>query len=670
MFRFLRYFSIASLVSVVAAAVILGVLYRQIATSHLLELGESNNVALTQTFANLIWPQFRSFADASGQLDADALRRHPDVARLHQSVLDAIRNTQTVKVKLYQLDGRTLFSTEVTQIGADYSGKPGFISARQGRVTSDLSHRGTFSAFHGEIVNRDVLSSYVALRRDAAAPIEGVFEVYTDVTDLLESIDKQGRLVTLSVVAVLTVLYGVLFFVARHADGVIKGQYEKIRHQATHDLLTGLPNRVLFHDILAHVIARAQRTGKLMAVMVLGLDDFKKINDTFGHEYGDILLKETARRLTAALRKDDLISRDDDLISHQGGDEFTVLLQGVSVVQSIIYVAERILAAVSEPFIADGHEMHVTASIGITVFPFDDTDSGHLLRNANTAMYRAKDAGKNNFQFYTSEMNALIQERMEIENGLRHALQRNELVLHYQPQVDIGSGKIIAVEALLRWPHPEKGLIPPDKFIPVAEESGLIVPIGEWVLRTACKQSKAWQDAGLPHIRMAVNLSARQFRQPQLAVIVDKAMADAGLDPHSDNLELEVTESYIMKDLEATIATLNKLHEMGVRLSIDDFGTGYSSLSYLKHFPIQTLKIDQSFIRDIAIDPDDAVIAATVIALGHSLKLNIIAEGVETAEQLAFLREMKCDEMQGHYFSRPIPSEELERLLREDRRLI
>ena len=302
-------------------------------------------------------------------------------------------------------------------------------------------------------------------------------------------------------------------------------------------------------------------------------------------------------------------------------------------------------------------------------FPFDDTDIEHLLRNADTAMYRAKEAGKNNFQFYAAEMNTLIRERVEIENGLRHALERSELRLHYQPQVDIETGKIIAVEALVRWAHPEKGLIQPDRFIHVAEESGLIISIGEWVLRSACVQSKAWQDAGLPHIRMAVNLSARQFRESRVVAVVAKAMEDAGLALHSDNLELELTESMIMHDVEGAIDTLNRLHAMGIRLSIDDFGTGYSSLSYLKRFPINTLKIDQSFIRDITVDSDDAAIAATIIMLGHNLKMRVIAEGVETAGQLEFLREMKCDEIQGYYFSRPIPAEELEKLLREERRL-
>lgn len=454
-----------------------------------------------------------------------------------------------------------------------------------------------------------------------------------------------------------------LFVISAVRDVTERKHFEtQILHQATHDPLTGLPNRALFHDILAHAMAHTLRTEKLLVVMFLDLDGFKNINDTLGHDYGDILLKEIARRLNVQLRKDDLVAR-------QGGDEFTILLQDISDVQDITQISEKILAAVSEPIMTNGHEMHVTASMGITVFPFDDTDIEHLLRNADTAMYRAKEAGRNNFQFYTAAMNALIRERVEIENGLRHALERNELLLHYQPQVDIESGKIIAVEALVRWVHPEKGLIPPDKFIHVAEESGLIVAVGEWVLRTACRQNKAWQDAGLPRIRMAVNLSARQFRESRLVAVVAKAMEDAGLALHSDNLELELTESMIMNDVEGAIDTLNSLHAMGIRLSIDDFGTGYSSLSYLKRFPINTLKIDQSFIRDLTVDSDDATIASAIIMLGHNLKMRVIAEGVETAGQLAFLRDMKCDEIQGYYFSRPIPADELEKLLREERRL-
>jgi diguanylate cyclase (GGDEF)-like protein/PAS domain S-box-containing protein len=423
----------------------------------------------------------------------------------------------------------------------------------------------------------------------------------------------------------------------------------QILHQATHDALTGLPNRAFFRELLVRALTQAQRSEKLLAVMFLDLDGFKNINDTLGHEAGDVLLKATARRIVSVLRKDDVVAR-------QGGDEFTILLQGIHAVPDIIQVAEKLLAAIAEPLTYDYHEMYVTGSVGITVFPFDDTDVDSLLRNADTAMYRAKEAGKNRFSFYTAEMNAQIVERMETEAGLRRALQENQFELYYQPQAEIHGLGVVGMEALIRWNHPERGMIAPDRFIPVAEESGLIVPIGEWVLRAACRQIKAWQEAGFRDIKVAVNLSARQFREERLLERVARALEETGLDPRSGGLELELTESMMMQSGERTAKTLAGLSAVGLKIAIDDFGTGYSSLSYLKHLPISTLKIDQSFVRDIAVDPDDAAIAATVVALGHSLKLKVIAEGVENADQLARLRTMGCDEIQGYYLSKPLPA--------------
>jgi len=431
----------------------------------------------------------------------------------------------------------------------------------------------------------------------------------------------------------------------------------QVLHQATHDALTGLPNRRLFQEFLSRAMAHALRSERILGVMFLDLDGFKNINDTLGHEEGDKLLQAVTQRLLGLLRQDDVVAR-------QGGDEFTILLQGVRIVEDIMQVAEKLLASIAEPLYVGTHEIHITASIGITVFPFDDNDVDSLLRNADTAMYRAKELGKNNFQFYTAEMNAAMCERMEIERGLRRALQEGQFVLHYQPQYHIASGKIVGVEALIRWQHPQQGMIPPAKFIPVAEESGLIVPIGEWVLRTACSQIKRWREAGVPHLKVAVNLSARQFNQSNLLSMIQGILAETGIDPRSGALELELTESMVMRNVEASVATLVRLHEMGLQLSIDDFGTGYSSLSYLRRFTINTLKIDQSFVRNITVDPDDAALASIIVTLGHSLKLNVIAEGVETAEQLHLLQAMGCDEVQGFYLSKPLPPETLEPLLR------
>jgi len=440
-----------------------------------------------------------------------------------------------------------------------------------------------------------------------------------------------------------------------------KAYEAQILHQATHDTLTGLPNRVLFHDLLGRAMHQAERDECLLAVVFLDLDGFKNINDTLGHDWGDQLLKEVAQRVNAAVRRNDVVAR-------QGGDEFTILLQGIQHVDDVLAVVRKILIAVSVPIHLREMELHITASLGITICPLDDTDAEHLLRNADTAMYRAKEAGRNSFQFYTAEMNAQAQERLVIETDLRRAIEQEEFVLHFQPQVDIKSGRIIGAEALLRWNHPEKGMIQPGKFIPVAEESGLIVPIGEWVLRDACRQLRAWQLSGLPHLRIAVNLSARQFREPHLPQRIAEILAESGLDQR-DVLEVEITESLLMKNVEVARDMLKQLYDMGVRISVDDFGTGYSSLSYLQRFCLHALKVDQSFVRDIASGADGAVIAGVIVDLAHKLKLSVIAEGVETLEQLQYLEQIGCDEMQGFYFSRPIPAAAFEALVRQGRAL-
>ncbi|HUW98660.1 MAG TPA: EAL domain-containing protein [Acidiferrobacter sp.] len=481
---------------------------------------------------------------------------------------------------------------------------------------------------------------------------------------------KNGSLYPIEARLHLSAYGGSPVFVAITQDVTERRQFEtKLHHQTTHDALTGLPNRALFHEILDRAMTRATRNSTLLAILFLDLDEFKNVNDALGHEYGDLLLQEVAKRLTAALRQEDWIAQNDGLLARQGGDEFTILLQNMASVHMITRVAERLLTTIAQPFETHGHEMYVTASIGITVYPFDDIGHEDLLRNADVAMYRAKRAGKNTFRFYAASMSTQISEHHAIENGLRHALDSGQFLLHYQPQVDLRSGRLVGVEALIRWQHPERGLISPGLFIPVAEESGLIVPIGEWVLRTACEQQQAWKRAGLPATRMAVNLSGRQFRQRDLPSMVASVLKETGLDANPEQLELELTESMLMEDMEKTAATIQVLHDKGVRLAIDDFGTGYSSLSYLKRFRINTLKIDQSFVRDITSNPDDAAIATAIIGLGHSLGLSVIAEGAETEEQVAFLRNAQCDELQGYYYSEPLPADAMAQWLSKDHRL-
>src|SRR5215207_1157642 len=435
-----------------------------------------------------------------------------------------------------------------------------------------------------------------------------------------------------------------------------KGAEQKLAYLAQYDPLTGLANRALFQDRLEQALARAQRTGGALALMFVDLDRFKAVNDTLGHAGGDALLREVARRVEGRVRESDTVAR-------LGGDEFAIILEGLSEVQDAARAARDLLNVLSEPLILDGHEIPMTASIGTAVWPQSDGD--RLLRDADAAMYRAKKRGGNNHQFYTEEMNVQASARLALERDLRRALNRNEFVLYYQPQVELTTGRIVGAEALLRWQSPDHGLVSPAEFIPVLEDTGLIIPVGRWVMSAACHQARAWHDdPGLAPLRMAVNLSARQFSQENLVNNVSGALMEAGLDPPW--LELEITESLLMEDVEASLRALDQLKTVGggVRISIDDFGTGYSSLYRLKALPIERLKIDRSFIGDLPTDPDDAAITAAIVRLSHSLRLEVVAEGVETREQLAFLRDRGCDEAQGYYFSKPVPAEAFARLLK------
>ncbi len=428
----------------------------------------------------------------------------------------------------------------------------------------------------------------------------------------------------------------------------------RVLHIAHYDELTGLPNRSMFHQRVGHALAQARRSAKELAILFIDLDHFKKINDTLGHEAGDRALKLIAERVRGCLRESDTVGR-------LGGDEFVVLIEELPRSESVAEVATKILTAVARPFPLDAGEYHLTASIGISTYPGDSEDMQGLMKNADISMYRAKEQGRNNYQFYSVQMNVHTLERLALESDLRHALERDEFRLHYQPKVDIRSGRITGAEALLRWQQPARALVPPAQFIPLAEETGLIVPIGGWVLKAACLHNKAWLDQGLPRLTVAVNLSARQFAHASLLEDVARTLRDTKLAPAS--LEFEITESMVMRDPEHAVKLLGGLKKMGIRLSIDDFGTGYSSLNYLKRFPLDSVKIDRAFIQDLPGNADDAAITRAIIAMAHSLRLRVIAEGVETEEQLRFLRELGCDEMQGYLFSKPLPEDEFVRLL-------
>jgi diguanylate cyclase (GGDEF)-like protein len=428
----------------------------------------------------------------------------------------------------------------------------------------------------------------------------------------------------------------------------------ELQHLVLHDTLTKLPNRLLLEDRVQQAVQECQRGGGHCAVLFVDLDRFKTLNDSLGHFAGDTVLRSVADRLRGAVRVEDTVSR-------MGGDEFVILLKHLAFPADAVEVARKIIEVLSHPMILEEHELRIGSSVGISVYPEHGDSAARLIANADAAMYHVKKSGRSNFAFFTPEMSTFFPKRLALENELRAALERDQLVLHYQPKVDMRSGNIVGMEALVRWQHPQKGIIAPSEFIPFAEETGLIVPLGRWVLQEACRQNRAWQELGIADLVVAVNISGVQFQQRDLVETIASALARSGLAPR--HLELEITESVVMQNAPEAIVMLEQLHRMGVGLSIDDFGTGYSSLSYLKKFPIDTLKIDQSFIRDISSDSDDAAIVRAIIALAHGMRLRVVAEGVETLGQLEFLRALGNDQYQGYLYSKPLPSHEMEHRL-------
>ncbi len=468
--------------------------------------------------------------------------------------------------------------------------------------------------------------------------------------------DRSERVVLVNVRAVHDASGNMMFYEGTVEDITARKVAEdRVQFLAYYDALTGLPNRTLLQDRLATALAGARRRKDKVALLFLDLDRFKLINDSLGHSFGDLLLQEVAQRLKKWAREQDTVAR-------LGGDEFLIVLNGVKNIADAAVAADRMTKSMTSGFVVQGRPLNITCSLGISVFPEHGMNSETLIKNADAAMYFAKENGRNNFRFFTKDLSAQAVERLTLENSLRPALEKNEFFLMYQPQVDIGTGRIIGLEALLRWQHPNLGLVPPDTFIQIAENIGLIVPIGEWVLRTACSQARKWQEEGLPAVMVAVNISAIQFRQKGFCKLIRKVLDETGLP--AKYLELELTESLLLDNADLMLSVVEELKAMGVTLAIDDFGTGYSSLSYLKHFPVSKLKIDRSFVRDVAVNPDDAAITTAIISMAKSLNLKVIAEGVEDEAQMSFLRAQRCDEIQGYYFSKPLAVDKVAEKLR------
>ena len=663
MFRLSRYYSIASLIIIGVITVVLSLFFRQQAMQTLLHHQTLSNTDLARSYANAVWHHFDNYVFASEARSPEELRQSAELQRLVGLTRSQMKGTSVAKVKVYNLAGRTVFSTEPRQIGEDKRANAGFLSAKNGTPASEIVFRDAFSTFEGVTLDRNLIATYIPLRNEKSGQVEAVFEVYADVTPLVAKMDATQIKIIAGVALALMLLYLFLFLIVRRADGIIRQQErerqeneDRIRHQAFHDSLTGLPNRDSFLERIGEAIGRAKRHGNRGALLFLDLDRFKLINDSLGHDAGDQLLRVTASRILKSLR-------DTDMVFRMSGDEFVVIVEDLDQAENAALAAQRILEIMATPISLGSCEVIVNISIGITIFPNADLDVEGLVKEADTAMYRAKQAGHSHYEFYTPGLTAVAFERLALETDLQRALQNDEFLLHYQPKVDTGTKAIVGVEALLRWRHPKKGIVPPNDFIYLLEDMGLINAVGEWVLVQACRQAREWVAAGLPPLRMSVNISAKQFCNPSLVDTVRRALESSGLAP--EHLELELTESMFIEDAARSIEMMKELKELGVSLSIDDFGSGYSSLAYLKEFPVDYLKIDRSFVRDLATNTKDAAIARAISALAHSLDMKLVAEGVEDIEQAQFLEQQGCHELQGFLFGRPVSAAELERTLRQ-----
>jgi diguanylate cyclase (GGDEF)-like protein len=659
--KLLRYSLAAGLAAVLVAVVALTLLYRGLVLDSLIEGETRSNVTLTRTFANAVWPEHSAFVMRAGTIPMAELASRDEIRDLDYQLRRLKAATSVVKVKLYDTSGLTVYSTDPRQIGENKSANPGVRSALAGTPASEITFRERFDAWEGTISDRNIIATYVPVRVLEYSPVEAVMEVYSDVTPLVETMERRLWQILGGVLAGFGLVCAVgLWSIVRHRR-LLRAQEDErlareqqVRYQAYHDALTKLPNRASFVQHLEEAVRRAKRAHWSLAVMFLDADQFKRVNDSLGHEAGDQLLRVLAERIRASVRETDLLYR-------MGGDEFTVLLEDVRGPEEAAMVAQRILEATREPLQLQHHELSASVSIGIAMYPKDDDSGERLVQSADTAMYRAKELGRNRYTFFTPEMNERVESQLLLEAGLRRALKNEEFRLHYQPRV-APDGRIVGVEALLRWAHPERGLVEPAQFIAALEETGLIVPVGTWVLREACRQAAEWQRAGLAPLRISINLSSRQFRSDALVDSVAEALREARLD--AQWLDVELTESLLMENLDRAMVIMGRLKALGVGILIDDFGTGYSSLGYLKRFPIDGLKIDRSFVRDLANSRKDAAIVESIAALAQSLGIGLVAEGVEQAHQADFMRSHYCTEMQGYLFGWPMPAAALEEVLR------
>ncbi|MEI8161532.1 MAG: EAL domain-containing protein [Betaproteobacteria bacterium] len=681
-FNLTRYFFVLSFVLMVLVAGVMTSYLRHYSNQQLIHLEKTRASSLVQVFENSLWQKFKPLTAIGG--GKAELMQLADQADLRNAVVKLMRGTDVIKLKVYSLSGRTIFSSDVKQVGEDKSGNSGFLSAAAGTAVSELTHRNSFDAFEHQLADRDVISTYVPVH-GPGEQIEGVLELYVDATPFVRSTAEQLRWLALAISGLLILLYLAQMLVVRFAARILdsqarqltetnreldtrveertralsetnaqleseiqerRGAEQRLDRLAHHDPLTGLPNRLMFMERLRASLARAARHGHRLAVLFIDLDRFKHVNDTLGHFTGDQLLIAVTARLKTSVRQGDTLAR-------LGGDEFVCILEEINNSGAAGVAAEKLLALFREPFVINGNDLFLSASIGLSFSPDDGSDVETLVRNADIAMYQAKASGRNRSQFYSSEMSLAAEERMRIESNLRRAIAAGEIEVHFQPKVDSRSNRLIGAEALARWTCPVLGVVPPVRFIPVAEETGLIVALGDQVLEKTCRQLSRWRREGFDIPCVSVNLSVKQLERAGFSDRVQALLQEYELPPSV--LELEITESVIMA-VDDAFAVLDSIRQLGVGLSIDDFGTGYSSLAYLKRLPIQVLKIDRAFVIGIGESPGDEAIIRTIVALAESLGLKTVAEGVEDQAQVDFLKAEGCCTIQGYRYGRPLPA--------------
>ena len=676
-----RYFSILSLLLIGAAGVLLVLFVHGNQVQQMEHLAQDRNMLTTRVFQNLLLRDVERIMRVADGMSGDALARREEVAALRGRLQPLIEDSDIAKVKIYALNGLTVFSTDVAQIGENKWGNAGFQRALRGEVASELTHRDQFSAFDGVRSNLDLVSSYLPVYENGQ--IVAIFELYQVVTNLMDEI-KRGRLTIAALVgSVLGVLFAFQWLVVRRAQGILLAHENQlvqdkqvlgeraeesalallesqgeIEHLHTHDMLTGLPNRQLLEERLELAMRQCVRDGKRMAVLLIDLDGFSALNDTRGHHVGDVLLCQVATALKANLRQGDTLAR-------LGGDKFVLVVTELDpsieiAVQAVLGIGEKLLNTIRAAYRLRGEEFEGTGSLGATFFDGVESSPAALIQQAELAMYQSKEAGRDQLTFFDPAMADHLLKRTRLEAELRRALSEEELILHYQPQVDSQDGHVVGAEALVRWQHPEKGLVGPNDFIPLAEATGLIVPLGQWVLEKACQQLARWREMPeMSSLVLAVNVSVQQFRQPDFATAVVAILQRTAADPAQ--LKLELTESLFAEDTDAIVRTMNALRTMGITFSLDDFGTGYSSLAYLSRLPFDQLKIDRAFVQHIGVSDGDVPICTAIISLAHGLRLKVVAEGVETEVQRYFLGTVhKCDQLQGYLISRPVALAEFE----------